>query len=195
MNNLRQTKKPARRQVNEKGRYWFDRARQLWARTWFLEHDRPRLYCCRISTAPVSKKSTNSCKPAGITQICSASQTLEEFVLSCEKPRRVMLMVKPHFPEDEFIESTCCRRLESGDNHHRPRAAIPIMKITIRARQPSNPKGMYYIGAGRLRRRGGGARLRATIMPGGSPVACPRQNPFFQSIAAKVGGAACSLLR
>jgi 6-phosphogluconate dehydrogenase len=111
------------------------------------------------------------------------AKSLEEFVATLQKPRRVMLMVKAGAPVDEFIEHLL-PLLETGD--------IIIdggnsnYEDTIRRTATVESKGLYYIGTGVS---GGeeGARFGPSIMPGGSPPAWPSVKPIFQSIAAKVG--------
>ena len=116
------------------------------------------------------------------------THSIEEFVASLAKPRRVMLMVKAGKPVDEFIE-LLLPHLESGDiiidggNSHFP--------DTIDRTRRVESKGLLYIGTGVS---GGeeGALHGPSIMPGGSPEAWAHVKPIFQSIAAKVdGGVPC----
>ncbi len=108
--------------------------------------------------------------------------SIEDFIQSLKRPRKVMLMVKAGKPVDDFIE-LLIPHLESGDiiidggNSHFP--------DTERRTKYVESKGLYYIGTGVS---GGeeGALLGPSIMPGGSPAAWPAVKPIFQSIAAKV---------
>jgi 6-phosphogluconate dehydrogenase len=108
--------------------------------------------------------------------------TLEEFVKSLRKPRKVMLMVKAGKPVDEFIDHLI-PLLEKGDiiidggNSHFP--------DTIRRTKYVEEKGLLYIGTGVS---GGeeGALKGPSIMPGGSPAAWPHVDSIFKDIAAKV---------
>ncbi|MCF8224288.1 MAG: decarboxylating NADP(+)-dependent phosphogluconate dehydrogenase [Bacteroidales bacterium] len=110
------------------------------------------------------------------------AQSIEDFVNSLERPRKVMLLVKAGKPVDDFIEKVL-PHLERGDiiidggNSHYP--------DTIRRTKYVESKGMLYIGTGVS---GGeeGALLGPSIMPGGSPGAWKHVKPIFQSIAAKV---------
>jgi 6-phosphogluconate dehydrogenase len=110
------------------------------------------------------------------------THSIEEFVASLKTPRRVMLMVKPGKPVDDFIEMVL-PHLQPGDiiidggNSHFP--------DTIRRTKYVESKGLLYIGAGVS---GGeeGALTGPSIMPGGSPAAWPHIKPIFQAIAAKV---------
>ena len=115
------------------------------------------------------------------TQVIGA-HSLEEFVSSLSKPRRVMLMIKAGKPVDTYIE-LLLQYLEPGD--------IIIdggnsnYNDTIRRAAQVESKGLLYIGMGVS---GGeeGARYGPSIMPGGSPSAWPHIKPIFQAIAAKV---------
>jgi 6-phosphogluconate dehydrogenase len=108
-------------------------------------------------------------------------KSIEEFVASLNKPRKVMLMVKAGQPVDDFIEQLL-PLLDDGDiiidggNSHFP--------DTIRRTQYVESKGKLYIGTGVS---GGeeGALRGPSIMPGGSPAAWPHVKPIFQAICAK----------
>jgi 6-phosphogluconate dehydrogenase len=108
--------------------------------------------------------------------------SVEEFVNSLKRPRKVMLMVKAGAPVDAFIEEII-PYLEQGDiiidggNSHYP--------DTIRRTKYVESKGLLYIGTGVS---GGeeGALNGPSIMPGGSPEAWPHVKNIFQKIAAKV---------
>ena len=111
-----------------------------------------------------------------------AARSIEEFINSLERPRKVMLLVKAGKPVDDFIE-LLLPHLEKGDiiidggNSHFP--------DSIRRTQYVESKGMLFIGTGVS---GGeeGALLGPSIMPGGSPEAWPHVKGIFQAIAAKV---------
>lgn len=110
------------------------------------------------------------------------TSSIEEFVASLKRPRKIMLMVKAGKPVDDFIE-LLIPHLEKGDiiidggNSHFP--------DSIRRTKYVEEKGFLYIGTGVS---GGeeGALKGPSIMPGGSPDAWPHVKPIFQSIAAKV---------
>ena len=116
-----------------------------------------------------------------------AARSIEEFVKSLERPRKVMLLVKAGKPVDDFIEQVM-PYLEKGDiiidggNSHFP--------DTIRRTQYVESKGFRYIGTGVS---GGeeGALNGPSIMPGGSESAWPEVKPIFQDIAANVEGIPC----
>jgi 6-phosphogluconate dehydrogenase len=108
--------------------------------------------------------------------------SIEEFVKSLKRPRKVMMLVKAGKPVDEFIEKLI-PLLEKGDiiidggNSHFP--------DTNRRTAYVESKGLLYIGTGVS---GGeeGALLGPSIMPGGSKAAWEQVKPIFQAIAAKV---------
>ncbi len=114
--------------------------------------------------------------------------SLQEFVDSLEKPRRIMMMIRAGQPVDDYIEKLL-PILEPGDilidggNSHFP--------DTVRRTAYVESKGMLYVGCGVS---GGeeGALKGPSMMPGGSPAAWEHVKPIFQAICAKVeGGAAC----
>ena len=108
--------------------------------------------------------------------------SVEEFVNSLERPRKVMIMVKAGAPVDAFIDEVI-PFLEKGDiiidggNTHFP--------DTNRRTKYVESKGLLYIGTGVS---GGeeGALLGPSIMPGGSNAAWEFVKPIFQKISAKV---------
>src|SRR5687767_4799107 len=109
------------------------------------------------------------------------TKSIEDFVRSLKRPRRVMLLVKAGKPVDEFID-LLLPHLEPGDividggNSHYP--------DSIRRAKTLESKGLLFIGTGVS---GGeeGARHGPSIMPGGSVAAWPHVKEIFQSIAAK----------
>lgn len=110
------------------------------------------------------------------------AHTVEEFIASLERPRKVMMLVKAGKPVDDFIE-LLLPHLEEGDiiidggNSHFP--------DSIRRTQYVESKGMLFIGTGVS---GGeeGALLGPSIMPGGSSAAWPHVKEIFQAVSAKV---------
>ncbi len=112
----------------------------------------------------------------------NGTHSIEEFVDSLAKPRKLMLMIKAGSAVDEMIE-TLMPLLSPGDiiidggNTHFP--------DTNRRTALVESKGLLYIGTGVS---GGeeGALLGPSIMPGGSKGAWPYIKPIFQAIAAKV---------
>ena len=110
------------------------------------------------------------------------THSIEEFVGSLERPRKIMLMIKAGVAVDAMID-TLLPHLEKGDiiidggNTHFP--------DTNRRTAYVESKGLLYIGTGVS---GGeeGALMGPSIMPGGSKAAWPIVKPIFQAIAAKV---------
>lgn len=112
------------------------------------------------------------------------AMSIEEFIGSLKRPRKVMLMVKAGRPVDDFIE-TLIPLLEPGDiiidggNSHFPDTERRVKYV--------ESKGLLYIGTGVS---GGeeGALLGPSIMPGGSKAAWESVKPIFQAIAAQADG-------
>jgi len=109
------------------------------------------------------------------------THTLEDFIKTLKRPRRVMLMVKAGEAVDQFIEKIISL-LEDGD--------IIIdggnskFTDTQRRYEELKEKKILFIGTGIS---GGeeGARHGPSIMPGGHPDAWPHIKELFQKIAAK----------
>jgi 6-phosphogluconate dehydrogenase len=118
--------------------------------------------------------------------------TIEEFVASLKRPRKVMLLVKAGDAVDQFIDMVI-PHLEKGDividggNTHFP--------DTIRRTKYVEDKGLLYIGTGVS---GGeeGALLGPSIMPGGSAEAWQHVKEIFQAVSAKApdGSPCCEWL-
>jgi len=110
------------------------------------------------------------------------AHSIEEFITSLERPRKVMMLVKAGKPVDDFIEMLL-PYMEEGDiiidggNSHFP--------DSIRRTKYVESKGMLFIGTGVS---GGeeGALMGPSIMPGGSAKAWPHVKEIFQAISAKV---------
>ena len=118
--------------------------------------------------------------PASSTSV-QGFTTLESFVNSLKRPRKIMLMVKAGSPVDELIDQLL-PFLQEGDividggNSH--------WDDTTRRCENLKPKGILYLGVGIS---GGeeGARHGPSIMPGGDERAWPYVKPIFRSIAAR----------
>lgn len=112
----------------------------------------------------------------------TGTHSIEEFVSSLERPRKIMLMIKAGSAIDDMI-NTLIPYLAQGDilidggNTHFP--------DTNRRTAYVESKGLLFIGTGVS---GGeeGALKGPSIMPGGSKAAWPVVKPIFQAIAAKV---------
>src|SRR5262245_47554925 len=138
-------------------------------------------YTVAVFNRTVSKVDEFLNKEAKGTKVIG-SHSIEEFVASLKKPRRVMLMVKAGAAVDEFIEQLL-PHLEPGDIIID--GGNSLFEDTRRRTAYVESKGLLYIGTGVS---GGeeGARRGPSIMPGGSPAAWPHVKDIFQKIAAKV---------
>ncbi|WP_226677122.1 NADP-dependent phosphogluconate dehydrogenase [Mesobacillus jeotgali] len=114
--------------------------------------------------------------------------TVEEFVQSLEKPRKILLMVKAGAATDATIEQL---------KPHLDRGDIIIdggntyFADTQRRNKELSELGFHFIGTGVS---GGeeGALHGPSIMPGGQKEAYDLVAPIFQDISAKVNGEACT---
>ena len=113
--------------------------------------------------------------------------SLDAFVASLERPRKVMIMVKAGSPVDDMIDELL-PMLEQGDiiidggNSHYP--------DTTRRTRDLDQKGILFIGTG-ISGGEDGARHGPSIMPGGNPKAWEAVRPVLQAISAKVDGEPC----
>jgi 6-phosphogluconate dehydrogenase len=116
-----------------------------------------------------------------------ASESLEDFVASLERPRRVVVMVKAGAGTDAVIDQLV-PLLEEGDivvdggNAH--------FEDTRRREAGLREHGLHFVGTGIS---GGevGALEGPSIMPGGSKESYAALGPILESIAAQVDGEAC----
>ena len=115
------------------------------------------------------------------------TETVEVFIGTLKRPRKVMIMVKAGKVVDAVIEQLL-PFLEKGDiiidggNSHYP--------DTTRRVETLAEKGILFVGSGVS---GGeeGARKGPSLMPGGNPAAWESVKPILQSIAAQVDGEPC----
>jgi 6-phosphogluconate dehydrogenase len=115
------------------------------------------------------------------------SSSMESFVASLERPRRILMMVKAGPPTDSTID-TLVPHVEPGDilvdggNAH--------FEDTRRREAALRQRGLHFVGAGIS---GGeeGALLGPSIMPGGSREAYDALGPLLEQIAAKYDGEPC----
>ena len=115
------------------------------------------------------------------------AQSVEEFVASLERPRRIVIMVKAGAPTDATIDALV-PHLESGDivvdggNAH--------FEDTRRREAALREHDLHFVGAGIS---GGeeGALNGPSIMPGGSKESYEALGPLLEDIAAKVGDEPC----
>ena len=115
------------------------------------------------------------------------SASVQEFVASLERPRRILIMVKAGPPTDATIDGLL-PHLEAGDivvdggNAH--------YEDTRRREAALRERGLHFVGAGIS---GGeeGALLGPSIMPGGSRESYAALGPLLEDIAAKYDGEPC----
>ena len=116
-----------------------------------------------------------------------ASESLEDFVASLAKPRKVIIMVKAGPGTDAVIDELV-PLLEEGDivvdagNAHFP--------DTIRRENALAEHGLHFVGSGVS---GGeeGALNGPSIMPGGSRKSYESLGPLLEDVSAKVDGVPC----
>ena len=122
--------------------------------------------------------SNNPNTPGGLV----GYETLETFVESIKRPRKIIILVQAGWATDKVIESLV-PLLEDGD--------IIIdggnakWDDTIRREKELNDLNLRFIGSGVS---GGeeGARFGPSLMPGGNPEAWSELKPIWEAIAAKV---------
>jgi 6-phosphogluconate dehydrogenase len=114
--------------------------------------------------------------------------SIEEFVQSLEKPRKIMLMVKAGGPTDATIEQLK-PHLEKGDILID--GGNTLYTDTQRRNKELSELGFHFIGTGVS---GGeeGALKGPSIMPGGQKEAYDLVAPIFKDISAKVNGEPCT---
>ncbi|UJL46947.1 NADP-dependent phosphogluconate dehydrogenase [Virgibacillus sp. NKC19-16] len=114
--------------------------------------------------------------------------SIEEFVNSLEKPRKILLMVKAGPATDATIESLQ-PYLAKGDVLID--GGNTLFEDTIRRNKELEKTGIHFIGTGVS---GGeeGALNGPSIMPGGQKQAYDLVAPIFEAISAKVDGDPCT---
>ncbi|MGP4042121.1 NADP-dependent phosphogluconate dehydrogenase [Gracilibacillus sp. D59] len=115
------------------------------------------------------------------------AETIEEFVDSLEKPRKIMLMVQAGPATDATIASLK-PLLDKGDILID--GGNTFFKDTMRRNAELDESGIHFIGTGVS---GGeeGALKGPSIMPGGQKEAYDKVAPIFEAISAKVEGDPC----
>src|SRR5690606_32479524 len=115
------------------------------------------------------------------------ARTIEEFVASLEKPRKILIMVKAGAATDSTIEQLK-PHLDKGDILID--GGNTFFHDTIRRNKELEAEGFNFIGTGVS---GGeeGALKGPSIMPGGKKDAYELVRPILEAISAKVNGDAC----
>jgi 6-phosphogluconate dehydrogenase len=120
----------------------------------------------------------NPSTPGGVI----GTKTLEEFVKSLAKPRKIVILVQAGKGTDAVIDGLEAL-LEKDDIIIDGGNAL--WTDTIRREQAASAKGFRFIGSGVS---GGeeGARFGPSLMPGGDPEAWKELKPIWEAVAAKV---------
>ncbi|KHJ71982.1 MULTISPECIES: NADP-dependent phosphogluconate dehydrogenase [Rhodococcus] len=115
------------------------------------------------------------------------TETIDEFVASLEKPRRVLIMVKAGDATDAVINELA-DAMEPGDIIIDGGNAL--YTDTIRREAALRARGLHFVGAGIS---GGeeGALNGPSIMPGGPAESYEALGPLLETIAAQVDGTPC----
>src|ERR1051325_9194583 len=115
------------------------------------------------------------------------TKSIEEFVRSLERPRRMMMMIRAGAPVDLTIERIK-PLLEPGDILID--GGNSYFKDTQRREEALRKEGLCFIGSGVS---GGeeGARNGPSLMPGGASDAYQKIKPIFEAIAAKTDSGPC----
>jgi len=118
----------------------------------------------------------------------TGTYSMEEFVESLQRPRKIMMMVKAGAPTDATIEQVI-PLLDKGDILIDGGNAYFV--DTQRRNKKLSELGIHFIGAGVS---GGeeGALKGPAIMPGGQKEAYDLVAPIFKDISAKVNGDPCT---
>ncbi|MCS4275403.1 MULTISPECIES: NADP-dependent phosphogluconate dehydrogenase [Mycetocola] len=116
-----------------------------------------------------------------------ASETIDEFVASLQKPRTAIIMVQAGAGTDAVINQLT-ERFEPGDII--VDGGNALYTDTIRREKAVSPTGIHFVGAGIS---GGeeGALKGPSIMPGGTAEAYETLGPILSSIAAVAEGEPC----
>ena len=131
------------------------------------------------TTATMEKfVSANPSTPGGL----DGQATLEGFVASLKRPRKMIILVKAGAGTDAVIDSLV-PLLEAGDIIIDGGNAL--WTDTIRRENALKAKGLRFVGSGVS---GGeeGARFGPSLMPGGDKAAFDEIRPIWEAIAAKV---------
>lgn len=142
----------------------------------------------RVSVYNRSKDKTEQLVAETRGRNITGTYSMEEFVDSLEKPRKIMMMVKAGAATDATIEELI-PHLDKGDILIDGGNAFFV--DTQRRNKKLSELGIHFIGAGVS---GGeeGALKGPSIMPGGQKEAYDLVAPIFKDISAKVNGDDCT---
>lgn len=141
-----------------------------------------------VSVFNRSKEKTEVMLQESVGKNIVGTYSIEEFVNSLEKPRKIMLMVQAGGPTDATIEQLK-PHLDKGDILID--GGNTFFVDTQRRNKELSELGIHFIGTGVS---GGeeGALKGPSIMPGGQKEAYELVAPIFKDISAKVGDDACT---
>lgn len=116
-----------------------------------------------------------------------ASETIEDFVASLERPRRAIIMVQAG-PATDAVISQLADAMEEGDII--VDGGNALYTDTIRREKEISARGLHFVGTGIS---GGeeGALNGPSIMPGGTAESYKSLGPLLEDISAHVDGTAC----
>ncbi|WP_435384031.1 NADP-dependent phosphogluconate dehydrogenase [Corynebacterium auris] len=116
-----------------------------------------------------------------------ATESIEEFVASLERPRKAIIMVQAGPATDAVIEQLA-EAMEEGDII--VDGGNALFSDTIRREREIAARGLNFVGAGIS---GGeeGALTGPSIMPGGPAESWETLGPLLEDISAKVDGVPC----
>lgn len=142
----------------------------------------------RVSVFNRSKDKTDQLIIESKGRNLTGTYSIEEFVNSLEKPRKIMMMVKAGAATDATIEQLI-PHLDKGDILIDGGNAFFV--DTQRRNKQLSELGIHFIGSGVS---GGeeGALKGPSLMPGGQKEAYDLIAPIFKDISAKVKGDACT---
>ncbi|WP_050615678.1 NADP-dependent phosphogluconate dehydrogenase [Bacillus testis] len=141
-----------------------------------------------VSVFNRSREKTDDMMKEAVGKNIVPTYTIEEFIQSLEKPRKILLMVKAGAATDATIQQIK-PLLDKGDIVID--GGNTFFQDTVRRNKELSEAGINFIGTGVS---GGeeGALKGPSIMPGGQKEAYELVAPIFKEIAAKVDGDACT---
>ena len=115
------------------------------------------------------------------------AETIEDFVASLERPRKVMMLV-PAGKIVDYVIADLMPLLDRGDIIMD--GGNSFFKDTERRQEELKGTGVHYLGIG-ISGGAEGARRGPSMMPGGNRIAYNKVRPILESVAAKIGKQAC----
>ena len=115
------------------------------------------------------------------------AETIEDFVASLERPRKVMMLV-PAGKIVDYVIADLLPLLDRGDIIMD--GGNSFFKDTERRQEELKGTGIHYLGIG-ISGGAEGARRGPSMMPGGNRIAYNKVRPILESVAAKIGKQPC----